>query len=83
MVIGWETAVATKRKSRRNRIEVGSKVRFRFGVEDVTAEVIEDRGPLGEDGEHIYRVRFWFTDVSEPRETEIEASELKVVRRAA
>ena len=73
-----------KKPSRKRRtIRVGSTVRLRWVVEDVTAEVIEDLGPLGDDGEHIYRVRFWFTDVSEPMEIEIEASRLKVVRRAA
>jgi hypothetical protein len=75
--------MVTKPSSKRRTIRVGSTVRFRFGIEDVTAKVIEDRGPLGEDGEQIYRVRFWFTDVEEPIEAEIEASRLKVVHRAA
>lgn len=69
--------MVTKPSRKRRTIRVGSTVRLHWGVEDVTAEVIEDRGPLGDDGEHIYRVRFWFTDVSEPREIEIEASRLQ------
>jgi hypothetical protein len=75
--------MATRRKSTRGRLEVGSTVRFRFGITDVTAKVVEDRGPLGRDGERIYRVRFWFREPGGPSETEIEASRLKLVHRAA
>lgn len=74
--------MATKR-TRRIEPTVGSTVRFRFGVADVTAKVIEDRGPLGEDGEHIYRVRFQFAEADEPIETEVDACELTVVERTA
>ena len=72
-----------KRESTRATLKVGSTVRFRFGIYDVTAKVIEDRGPLGRDGERIYRVRFWCDEPGGPSETEIEASQLTVVRRAA
>ena len=62
---------------------VGSTVQFRFGVTDVTAIVTEDRGPLGDGGEHIFRVRFEFGGYGEQLETEIEESRLTVVGNAA
>jgi hypothetical protein len=71
------------KKKRKPALKVGSTVRFRFGITDVTAKVVEDRGPLGRDGEHIYRVQFWFREPGGPSETEIEASRLRVVRAAA
>jgi hypothetical protein len=74
--------MARKSKSTRVTPKVGSTVRFRFGITPVTAKVIEDRGPLGRDGEHILRVRFQFKD-ADPTETEIAASRLTVVRGAA
>jgi hypothetical protein len=73
--------VDTKRTTK--KLDVGAIVRFRFGVTDVTADVIEDRGPLGTGGERIYRVRLHFTDVAEPLETEIEAGRLTLVEPAA
>ena len=72
-----------RKKSTRKTLGVGSTVRFRFGIVDVTAKVIEDRGPLGTNGERIYRVRFDFGGADEPLETEIEAGRLTVVRTAA
>lgn len=75
--------MATKRNTTRARLKVGSTVRFRFGITNVTAKVVEDRGPLGRDGERIYRVKFWFREPGGPSETEIEASRLRVVRSAA
>jgi hypothetical protein len=72
-----------RKKSTRKTLGVGATVRFVFGITPVTAEVIEDRGPLGKDGETIYRVRFDFAGADEPTETEIEASRLTVVRGAA
>jgi hypothetical protein len=72
-----------KTKSTRATPKVGSTVRFRFGITDVVAKVVEDRGPMGRDGERIYRVRFWAREPGGPTETEIEASRLRVVRTAA
>lgn len=71
------------RPSSRGPLEVGSVVRFRFGVYDVTAKIVEDRGRLGRNGERIYRVQFWFDEPGGPSMTEIEESALTVVRRAA
>ena len=75
--------MATKKKRTRATPRVGSTVRFRFGITDVTAKVVEDRGPLGKDGERIFRVAFWFRMPGGPKETEVEASRLRVVRSAA
>jgi uncharacterized protein (DUF433 family) len=72
-----------RKKRTPETLRVGSTVCFRFGITDVTAQVIEDRGPLGKDGERIYRVRFDFAGADEPTETEIEASRLTVVPSAA
>ncbi len=77
------TSMSARRKSPRKTLGVGSTVRFRFGIVDVTAKVIEDRGPLGRDGERIYRVRFDFGGGDEPIETEINEGQLTVVRRVA
>jgi hypothetical protein len=67
----------------RRGLRVGSTVRFRFGVTDVTATVTEDRGPLGKGGEHIFRIRFEFGGDGEQLETEVEESRLTVVGNAA
>jgi hypothetical protein len=57
---------------------VGSKVRFVFGLSEVTGTVIEDRGDLGVGGRRLLRVRFEIEGASEPFETEISADEVKV-----
>lgn len=56
---------------------------MRFGAEDVIAEVIEQRGPLGVDGRELIRVRFRFTDASEAIETEVPVDEVTLVNSAA
>ena len=84
MVIGCKPPMTTTKKKRsRAAPRVGSTVRFRFGITDVTAKVVEDRGPLGKDGEQIFRVAFWFDSPGGPKETEIAAGELTVVPGAA
>jgi hypothetical protein len=85
VVIDCKGSMAVKgtKKKRKPALKAGAMVRFRFGLEDVTAEVIEDRGPLGPGGERIFRVRFQFEHTSHPMETEIQASELTVVTKAA
>ena len=67
---------ATRSKA---RFLVGDWVSFPFGVERALAQVIEDRGPLGKDGRHIYRIRReWDQDdenATERSETELEKAD--------
>lgn len=39
------------------RFRVGDHVSFRHGLRQVTAKIVEDRGPLGARGRRIYRLR--------------------------
>jgi hypothetical protein len=57
---------------------VGSKVKFVFGLAEVTGIVIEDRGNLGVGGRRLLRVRFQIEGAGEPFETEIPADNVKV-----
>lgn len=38
------------------QIKVGDKVRFKIGGRSVVGQVREDRGPIGLNGRHLYRV---------------------------
>ncbi len=44
-------------KKRAPRFRVGDPVRFLYGIEKVAGEIVEDRGPLGDFGRRLYRVR--------------------------
>ncbi len=44
-------------KKRAPRFRVGDPVRFLYGPEKVAGEILEDRGPLGDYGRRLYRVR--------------------------
>src|SRR5258707_1102650 len=48
--------MSTSRRSTR-RFKVGDWVSFDYGLRTVTAQVVEDRGPLGVRGRRLYRVR--------------------------
>ena len=63
----------------RDKFPIGSKVRLTFGVDQVTAVVIEDRGNLGGGGRRLLRVRLDMADTSEPIELEIRAEKLTPV----
>lgn len=64
----------------RPRVKVGDRVYFPFYPSPMAAEVIEDRGDLGRDGEQIVRVRYFLSggDVFVPEI--IEEMELPVSR---
>lgn len=68
-----------RRTSKTLALRVGSKVRLVFGVHEVTATVIEDRGNLGVGGRRLLRIRLDIPDTSEPIELEMPADELKAV----
>jgi len=44
-------------KKRAPRFRAGDPVTFLYGPEKVAGEILEDRGPLGEYGRRLYRVR--------------------------
>ena len=44
-------------KKRAPRFRVGDPVSFLYGTEKVAGEIVEDRGPLGDHGRRLYRVR--------------------------
>jgi hypothetical protein len=58
---------------------LGALVRLPFGGTDVVATVLEDRGPLGIDGRHLVRVRFFLEGTADPVETEVPAEDLSIV----
>jgi hypothetical protein len=66
--------------NRKPRIKVGDRVYFPFSPSPMAAEVIEDRGDLGRDGEQIVRVRYFLKGGDlEPEvieETELPVSSL-------
>lgn len=57
---------------------MGSKVKFVFGLGEVTGTVIEDRGNLGVGGQRLLRVRFQIEGAGEPFETEIPADDVRL-----
>lgn len=58
------------------RFKVGDWVSFQYGVRRATAQIIEDRGPLGINGERIYRIRL-DRDSTEPDEFELREALLE------
>jgi co-chaperonin GroES (HSP10) len=75
------------KKSKRNKwddggsppkFKVGDRVVMRRGYREVEAVVVEDRGPLGIDGERIYGVHFEFLP-GEMRYTERDEGELALL----
>jgi hypothetical protein len=58
------------------RFRVGDWVAFRFGAGDATAQVIEDRGPIGVNGRRLYRVRLTLA-FTEPDSFELPEEELR------
>lgn len=59
-------------------VPIGAKVRFRLAGRSVVGRVLEDRGPIGKGGRHLYVVRYeigqgnWYS-------TELPAEDLEVV----
>jgi hypothetical protein len=61
----------------------GDRVRFQFGIYSVEGIVKEDRGPLGINGRHLYRVEFPFGLYAEsPSHIELPAEKLQLVQDA-
>lgn len=57
------------------RFGVGDIVSFSFGLRNVAAQIIEDRGPIGVKGRRLYRVRF-DQSADEPIDLEIPEEEV-------
>lgn len=73
--------MGTKRTAAKTKATpiVGSRVRFVFGLGEVTGIVIEDRGNLGGGGRRLLRVRFEIEGAGDALETEIAADDVKRV----
>ena len=52
----------------------GDRVRFRFGLRDVTGTIVTEIGPIGPSGRMLYRIEFR-RDGGEPLVTELTAEE--------
>ena len=57
---------------------VGAKVKLLLAGREITATVVEDRGPVGVKGRRLLRVRLDLQDTSEPVEFEIPAADVSV-----
>lgn len=64
------------RRAKRKVPELGARVKLRFGVDDVTATVIEDRGDLAVGGRPLLRVALDIPDDGEPIEVEIPVDDV-------
>jgi hypothetical protein len=60
----------------KTRISIGDLVIVNFGSERVRAEILEERGPLGPAGVHVYRVGWTPVGSDERLEFEVGESEL-------
>jgi hypothetical protein len=59
----------------------GDRVRFQFGIYSVEGIVKEDRGPLGINGRHLYRVEFPFgLHAESPSHIELPAEKLQLIQ---
>jgi hypothetical protein len=58
---------------------VGSRVKLIFGLNEVTATVIEDRGNVGKGGRRLLRVRLDMPDTVDPIELEVPVEDLRSV----
>jgi len=59
-------------------IPVGAKVSFRIGGSTLVGRVLEDRGPIGNGGRHLYGVRYE-ADKGNWSYTELPAAEIETV----
>jgi hypothetical protein len=66
----------TKIRKKRGRFKLGDWVRFPYGAADVFAQVIEERGPIGVKGRHLYRIQI-DRDAEEPDAFELAEDDLQ------
>ena len=72
---------STSKRTRPRKINAGDRVRMPYGIGEILADVIEDRGFIGIGGRQLIRVRVnpgkeW------QEEFEVPAEEVKIARRA-
>lgn len=75
-----------KTRAKRSSLpSVGDRVRFTFGVSQWDGLIVEDRGPIGDGGRQLFRVRFPLHPKYEGEEqfTELPANELVIIKTAA
>src|SRR5262245_48931363 len=65
-------------RTKNGKFRVGDWVTFPYGLGQVVAQIIEDRGPLGFNRRQLYRVRLDM-DSTEPHEFELPEDEMDVV----
>jgi hypothetical protein len=63
-------------ETRRRRFRVGDWVCFLYGTRKAFAQVIEDRGPLGYKGRHLYRISI-LNELAEPNLFEMPEEDLE------
>ena len=66
------------------RYRKGLRVRFKLGTRFVEGEILEDRGPIGVGGRHLYLVEFRAgLQPGESSQVELPAEDLQALRGAA
>lgn len=68
------TSASKRAGSSSAKWHTGDRVRFRFGLSDVTGTIITPIGPIGPNGQMLYRIEFR-RDGSEALVTELTADE--------
>lgn len=68
-------------RTKRERVQVGDRVRFSVAALQIEADVVEDRGHIGVDGRHIVAVSYTDFDGSVLKH-DWPADELTVVKRS-
>lgn len=63
-------------KKRAERFHRGDWVTFRYGTKNLFAQIVEDRGPLGINRRHLYRIRVT-RDIGEEDSFELPEEELE------
>ena len=66
----------SKTRKPKPRFKVGDWVTFPYGTRNATAQIIEDRGPIGVKGRRLYRIEIHFDD-REPSRFEMPEDDLK------
>lgn len=62
----------------KSRLQIGDRVSFQFGRHTIQGIIVEDRGPVGADRQHFYRVQV-FMDPDEPMFIELSEDEMSHV----
>jgi hypothetical protein len=77
-----KTKTKTKKRLQQAGPQVGDHAQFKWGGHAVDGVIVEDRGPLGGGGRHLYRILFRI-DSGEELPTELAASDFTLVKAAS